>query len=421
MTHDGDVIMSGNWAPVRSLSWFRASELETHCPQSPDMSLPFDMNGGTQSHETSPGHMSGYDMDMQPSQAENFEDLVDWDAQDPPTVSSPANSGYSQQMGSITGQMEKQKQPEPRFILGDGPGVSIKLENQRASPSTRRKRSRDESDTFLDLSPSAPLPLFPVSSPYTDRTKKLIPLRNGCIGAGISGSYCPEHMLEIEWPVRAKVEGNMNDSVVKSRVETQIQIQFIISSFLDNRDPGEFRRLRLPRDTVSKVKYLDDSPAAPDMLDLEVKLVCASLLHHPGMIERLFYEGRGEPVPADLLNSTKDHLRERMEAVAELQSKDKGSEANGSMDYSKINAVHICQLCVKREKKRAARKKTIRKQEEEEQWGEAQDRRVISFNTAQIIPLEPDNLRDGKKAIGGETNIRICCYCRHHHEKEGFR
>jgi hypothetical protein len=139
------------------------------------------------------------------------------------------------------------------------------------------------------------------------------------------------------------------------------------------------------------------------------------------MIERLFYEGRGEPVPADLLNSTKDHLRERMEAVAELQSKDKGSEANNSLDYSKINAVHICQLCVKREKKRAARKKTIRKQEEEEQWGEAQDRRVISFNTAQIIPLEPDNLRDGKKAIGGETNIRICCYCRHHHEKEGFR
>ncbi|TGZ76538.1 hypothetical protein EX30DRAFT_352550 [Ascodesmis nigricans] len=402
MTHDGDVIMSGNWAP------------------SPEMPLPFGLVQQSQSHEHLSGHMSGFDMDGQPSQADNFEDLVDWDAQDQSLASTPDNAGFLPPT-SMLEQMEKQNQLDQRFMLSGGPGMSIKLENQRASPAARRKRSRDENDTLLEFNPSAPLAMFPASVGGADRTQKLIPLRHGCVAAGIMGSFMPEQMLEIEWPVRAKFEGNMNDAIVKSRVETQIQIQFIVSSFSDNRNLSEFRRLRLPRDTVSKVKYLDDSPAAPDMLDLEVKLVCASHLHHPGMVERLFYEGRGEKVPEELRNSTKDHLRERMEAVAELQSKDKGSEVSQSLDTSKINAVHICQLCVKREKKRAARKKTIRKQEEEEQWGEAQDRRVISFNTAQIIPLDADKMRDGKNAVSGETNIRICCYCRHHHEKEGFR
>lgn len=295
-------------------------------------------------------------------------------------------------------------------------GVPIKMEQKSRH---RRKRSRDEGE-YMDLSPAlsaASMIAMPRAVP--DRAKKLIPLEHGCIGAGSAGAFSPEHLLEVEWPARQKIEG-YGDAVVKSRVETQIQIQFLVSSFTNHQALEGFHRLRLPRDTISKVKYLDDSPASANMLDLEVKLVCASLLHHPGMVERLFYEGRGEPVPQDLLDQTNEHLRERLEAVAELQNKEKGVEIAAVPDTTKINSVHICPLCVKREKKRAARKKTVRKQEEEEQWGEAQDRRVISFNTQQIIPLV-DAHYGGREALGGETNIRICCYCRHHHEKEGFR
>ena len=58
------------------------------------------------------------------------------------------------------------------------------------------------------------------------------------------------------------------------------------------------------------------------------------------------------------MEMTAGHLRERMEAVAELMNKEKGAEGvQGVIDASKINSVHICALCVKREKKRAARRR----------------------------------------------------------------
>lgn len=355
---------------------------------------------------------------MDGPQVDNFEDLVNWDAPDHSMASPEAQDPFSQP--PMYAQMEHRRQFEQ---TARNLGVPIKTENQKQQPPRqhRRKRSRDESDSFMDLSPAMSAASMAIAMPRAipDRSQKLIPLEHGCIGAGTSGSFTPEHLLEVEWPARAKVDG-YGDAVVKSRVETQIQIQFLVSSFTSPQALEGFHRLRLPRDTISKVKYLDDSPAAPNMLDLEVKLVCASLLHHPGMVERLFYEGRGEPVPKDLLEQTTEHLKERLEAVAELQNKEKGVEVTAVPDTSKINSVHICPLCVKREKKRAARKKTVRKQEEEEQWGEAQDRRVISFNTQQIIPLGEVH-HGGRDALGGETNIRICCYCRHHHEKEGFR
>lgn len=392
MAHaDGDVLMGG-------ASWPRQTTA--------DVNLPFGLIG----QSMQPG--------LDATEGDEFGDLVNWDVENDQAMASP--EAYSQ---PIYGQQMDRAFGADLASTPGSLGVQIKKETHAGH---RRKRSRDEEEgeggMFDHLSPAmstASMALTSIPRAIPDRGQKLMMLEHGCIAAGTSGGFVPEYLLEVEWPARQKIEG-YGDAVVKSRVETQIQIQFLVSSFTGHQVLKSFHRLRLPRDTISKVKYLDDSPAREDMLDLEVKLVCASLLHHPGMVERLFYEGRGEPVPGELLKQTSGHLKERLEAVAELMNKEKGAEVAPVPDTSRINSVHICPLCVKREKKRAARKKTVRKQEEEEQWGEAQDRRVISFNTQQIIPLV-DAPYGGREALGGETNIRICCYCRHHHEKEGFR
>ncbi|KAA8911777.1 hypothetical protein FN846DRAFT_773689 [Sphaerosporella brunnea] len=79
--------------------------------------------------------------------------------------------------------------------------------------------------------------------------------------------------------------------------------------------------------------------------------------------------------------------------------------------------VQICDPCINRERKRASRKKH-KKPEEEEKWALDETKRIIVFNTNQVRQLERPQ---GAAAVYAETQMRICCYCRHHGEKEGFQ
>ncbi|KAI5852145.1 hypothetical protein BZA05DRAFT_337350 [Tricharina praecox] len=91
------------------------------------------------------------------------------------------------------------------------------------------------------------------------------------------------------------------------------------------------------------------------------------------------------------------------------------------IDYDKSvfgAPVQICEQCMNRERKRASRKKN-KKPEEEEKWAQDERKRIIVFNTNQVRQFE--QYPGAQRAIAAETQMRICCYCRHHGEKDGFQ
>ncbi|KAI5818938.1 hypothetical protein BZA77DRAFT_242454 [Pyronema omphalodes] len=148
--------------------------------------------------------------------------------------------------------------------------------------------------------------------------------------------------------------------------------------------------------------------------------------------ERALCEARGEPIPEWV-------TKIQNEKLAQEEAKDEASPSSNrdsalpnkderkKIDYSKPvfgAPVQICEQCMNRERKRAGRKKN-KKPEEEEKWLQDEALRIIVFNTSQVRKWEPFPAGTGPPnapgAVYAETQMRICCYCRHHGEKEGFR
>lgn len=211
----------------------------------------------------------------------------------------------------------------------------------------------------------------------------------------------------------------LHHTSTKSRVETQIQINMVISPL-----PAGIKKLRLPLYTVAKPKFFAKSgnERSADTLELYTSLVCSSAMQDPRKFERALARARGEdpgptsrPSPASSTDS-------------QSSREDEEKPLNGG-------EVKICAGCIARERKRNSRKKT-KKPEEEEMFQKDEEKRVIVFNTNEIKEwhepaLDEDEPRNAPASYSTVTGLppgsmqadlpmRIACYCRHQNEKIGF-
>lgn len=202
----------------------------------------------------------------------------------------------------------------------------------------------------------------------------------------------------------------------KSRVETQIPVTLKMQHL-----PEGIKRVHFPPSSISKAKLLTrpPPPRSPDLLEVQVALVCSSAMSDPTKRKLALDREAGQ-------NQQTEGTCNREEKVKPL-------------DGGRVNS---CSKCIKRERKRASRKK-LKNIEEEEAWQCYEANRIIVFNIQEVIDL-PDltatqipNTKMESGTIQGPLHrpspailtsstdislaMRITCYCRHHEEKLGFR
>ncbi|KAL9097783.1 MAG: hypothetical protein Q9165_000109 [Trypethelium subeluteriae] len=205
----------------------------------------------------------------------------------------------------------------------------------------------------------------------------------------------------------------------KSRVETQIPIKLTLSPL-----PEGISKLHLPTHTIAKPKMLaKEVKRAPDTLELQVMLVCASAMKNDNAKQRAFRLAAG--------------IEQRIKK--ENPSSNRSSPQQGDTDDDPdkpLNGgeVRICKNCINREAKRAARKK-IKSPDDESQWRQYENDRVVVFNTHEYkdwkpweptkaentmdAPSQQQSIPEGSMMV--EVPMRIACYCRHQGEKDGFQ
>lgn len=176
----------------------------------------------------------------------------------------------------------------------------------------------------------------------------------------------------------------------KSRVETQIHLKMSLHPV-----PQGITKIRLPRHTISKPKFLAKPKAdhRPDTLELSTQLVCSSAMSKPGVLQKA-----------------------RARAANEVQRR----AVEGDEKAEDGGEVRICTGCITREQKRANRKKNNRPGEDDE-WKNNETERVIVFNTNEIKELKTPEYTTNPGTMLIDIPMRIACYCRHHHEKLGFK
>jgi hypothetical protein len=201
---------------------------------------------------------------------------------------------------------------------------------------------------------------------------------------------------------------------LKSRVETQIPIKMTLSAL-----PAGVKKLRLPRHTVSKPKFLAKPEVArsAEILELHVSLVCTSAMQDKAKLQRALARAKGEEVGP-------------LTRASPASSLESGSSRDDDDKPLNGGEVHICAGCIQRERKRASRKKQ-KKPEEEELFQKDEERRVVVFNTNEVkewvdVAQEASNteaphLPSVPGAVQVELPMRIACYCRHQNEKLGFQ
>jgi hypothetical protein len=201
----------------------------------------------------------------------------------------------------------------------------------------------------------------------------------------------------------------------KSRVETQIPILLTLHHM-----PQGINRIHFPPSCISKPKLLTRPPPSksPDMLELQVSLVCTSAMQDAAKRKEALAREAGP-----------------QEYVEECNPGEDKKPSHGGRVYS-------CAKCIKREQKRANRKK-VKNIEEEEAWQREETKRIIVFNTEEVGSLldlsaapgavkyaeatgsTPGPSQRGFSAlptsVSIELHMRITCYCRHHDEKSGFQ
>ena len=221
-----------------------------------------------------------------------------------------------------------------------------------------------------------------------------------------------------------------------TRVETALDIRFVLGN-----PPLGISKIRIHEEHLTKVKHLKDRhlPLSPDVLELRATVFCTSALTSPDDVQRAM---------------------NRAASIATLscnpQIKDENSPSKENCEYRPLEGcpVHICEGCVSREAKRLRRSKP--KIEETDEWLHNASHRTLVFNNAQFVDwktpnsstaaeqllsqptrrtTDEDKDEDGKKkatrklppppiepgTIAADLAMRICCYCRHQNELNGFR
>ncbi|KAI9792962.1 MAG: hypothetical protein M1816_001284 [Peltula sp. TS41687] len=199
---------------------------------------------------------------------------------------------------------------------------------------------------------------------------------------------------------------------VKSRVETQVIMRLSLYPI-----PDGVTKLHLPSHAISKPKLLTKPPpsSSPDMYELDTILVCTTAMQAPDKMQ--------EALTHAATTTARDRELARMEPP-------EGTEERETMSGWDVN---ICSRCIERERKRLNRRRNKRS-EEEEDWLLDEHMRIIVFNTREIQewgeprsdpdPVTPKTGPEPELPAGTKQvmlPVRIACYCRHHHEKIGFR
>ncbi|TFA98621.1 hypothetical protein CCMA1212_009601 [Trichoderma ghanense] len=202
---------------------------------------------------------------------------------------------------------------------------------------------------------------------------------------------------------------NIQQSALKSRVETQMMVTITISHL-----PFGVTKLHLPPHTISKPKHRLRPPPtpSPDTLELYVSLVCTTPMEQPELRKRALQ--RAAEVDHRYLPSPEEVEHETQ---------------NGCQ-------IRICPKCMERERKRANRKKEHERSDQEELWYLDESHRIIIFNTFEMSDWRPPTAQKEKgsdkppqaelfrhcpTAMQVVVPMRLACYCRHQKEKTGFR
>lgn len=207
---------------------------------------------------------------------------------------------------------------------------------------------------------------------------------------GAPSAYAPIMQTGLVAAQKSPYTLSILDMPRKSRVETQIHLKMSLHPV-----PQGITKIRLPRHTISKPKFLAKPrpDRRPDTLELSTQLVCSSAMSKAGLEQK---------ARARAANPT-----QRRGASADDKAEDGGE-------------VRICPGCITREQKRANRKKNNRPGEDDE-WKSHETERVIVFNTNEVKELKTPEYTTNPGTMLIDIPMRIACYCRHHHEKLGFK
>lgn len=217
---------------------------------------------------------------------------------------------------------------------------------------------------------------------------------------------------------------------IKSRVETQTTLRIIAADL-----PEGAKKLHMPRHTISRPKQMLKDPhvPSPDTLELDCYVVCETAWRkYPDrLIRDAFIKACKEPTQPNPHNKLrrfeddeeeKHSSRDRGPSVVELSVSDPNNPLNGG-------EVWVCAGCMDREGKRSTRKK-VKRPKEEQPWWDLESRRIVLMNTMEMrdwillpqdqhVPLGPQD--SGGPQYHVDSPVRIACYCRHQHEKIGYR
>ncbi|RPB26399.1 hypothetical protein L211DRAFT_717624 [Terfezia boudieri ATCC MYA-4762] len=217
---------------------------------------------------------------------------------------------------------------------------------------------------------------------------------------------------------------------IKSRVETQTTLRIIAQDL-----PEGVKRLHMPRHTISRPKQMLKDPhvPSPDTLELDCYVVCETAWRKcpERLVKDALRKACKEPTQPNPHNKLrrfddededKPSTRERGPSVVELSMSDPNNPLNGG-------EVWVCAGCMDREGKRSTRKK-VKRPKEEQPWWELESRRIVLMNTMEmrdwmLLPKD-QQVPMGNKELSGQqyhvdSPVRIACYCRHQHEKIGYR
>lgn len=186
--------------------------------------------------------------------------------------------------------------------------------------------------------------------------------------------------------------------------------------------PAGITKLHLPSHAISKPKLLAKPPpqSSPDTYELDAILVCTTAMQAPDKLRQALARAA--------TTSPRDRERARM-----ASSRGITTDAREERESLSGGDVNICNRCMERERKRLNRRRNKRS-EEEEDWSRDEHMRIIVFNTREIQewgeprsdpdPSSPKTGSEPELPAGTKQvmlPVRIACYCRHHHEKIGFR
>ncbi|KAL9101530.1 MAG: hypothetical protein Q9163_003226 [Psora crenata] len=218
---------------------------------------------------------------------------------------------------------------------------------------------------------------------------------------------------------------HINNLPKTQRVETQMHMRLTMWPL-----PEGVSTLHFQGYTMARTKLVMKPPPekSPSMLELYAHCVCASAMEDERKLKEALIRAADTAGKDDSANEDGKSSPRRLK----MSDEDPRKPTNGGF-------VFICDQCIRRETKRIGRKK-LKNNEQEESWLEAQPKRIIVFNKAEIIDWQPwssyqddDDTEEGRVRVPPGNSqfpenamqirfpMRIQCYSRHHEEKLGYK